>query len=174
MKLRMFAACCGSVPLLLAASAALAQAQFPAGAQTVSETYQDWQMICTQAQEAKRCAVSQQQTDSRSNQRVLAMELHPDGDKAEGLLVMPFGLVLDKGVALKIGDADLGPALRFRTCLPQGCIVPLIFDAKALAALRKASALAVNAVNNTDQPAALSISLKGFGPALDRAAALAR
>jgi invasion protein IalB len=153
---------------------AAAQAQLPAGAQTVSETYQDWQMICTQPQGSKQCVVSQQQSDSKSNQRVLAIELRPDGDKADGLLVLPFGLTLDKGVALKIGETDLGPVLRFRTCLPQGCIVPLNLDAKALAALRKATALAVNAVGENGQPAALSISLKGFGPALDRAAALAR
>jgi invasion protein IalB len=158
----------------LALLAAPAQAQLPAGAQTVSETYQDWQMICTQQQGVKRCVVSQQQSDAKSSQRVLTVELRPEGDKAEGVLALPFGLALDKGVALKIGEADLGSALRFSTCLPQGCIVPLSFDAKTLAAFRKASAVAVNAVGINDQPAALSISLKGFGPALDRAAALAR
>jgi invasion protein IalB len=159
---------------VLAPMAAAAQAQLPVGAQTVSETYQDWQMVCTQPQGAKRCAINQQQTDSKSNQRVLAIELSPEGDKAEGMLALPFGLILDKGVALKIGEVDLGPVLRFKTCLPQGCIAPFSFDAKTLATLRKASSLSVTAVGTNDQPAALSVSLKGFGQALDRAAALAK
>jgi invasion protein IalB len=150
------------------------QAQLPNGASSVSETYQDWQMICTQQQDGKRCSVNQQQTDSKSNQKVLAVELQPQGDKVEGVLMLPFGLLLEKGVALKVGDADIGPALRFRTCLPQGCVAPLSLDAKTLGALRKATTLTVNAAGANDQPMALSVSLKGFGQALDRAAALLR
>jgi invasion protein IalB len=153
---------------------AAAQAQLPSGAQTVAETYQDWQMVCTQPKGGKHCAVGQQQTDSKSGQRILAIELQPQGDKADGVLVLPFGLTLDKGVALRIGETDLGPGLRFKTCLPQGCMVPVSIDAKALAALRKASALTVNAFGDNDQPMAFSISLKGFGAALDRAGVLGR
>ncbi len=173
---RVAAACAILISVLVAEAwfAATARAQMPAGAQTVSETYQDWQMICAQPQGIKRCVVSQQQTDGKTNQRVLAVELQPFGDKADGMLALPFGLLLDKGAALKIGDADLGSVLRFKTCVPQGCIVPVSFDTKALAVLRKASALTVDAAGNNDQPAVFSISLKGFGPALDCAVALAR
>ncbi len=158
----------------LAAIAETPQAQLPNGASSVSETYQDWQMICTQLQDGKHCSVNQQQTDSKSNQRVLAVELQPQGDKVEGALMLPFGLLLEKGVALKVGEADIGSALRFRTCLPLGCLVPLSLDAKTLGALRKAATLTVNAVGVNDQPMALSVSLKGLGQALDRAAALLR
>jgi invasion protein IalB len=159
---------------ILASTAAMAEAQLPNGASSVSETYQDWQMVCTQSQDGKRCSITQQQTDSKTSQRVLGVELQPQGDKAEGVLVLPFGLLLDKGVALRIGEADISPSLRFRTCLPQGCLVPLSLDAKTLAALRKTATLTVNAVGATDQPMTLSVSLKGFGQALDRAAALMR
>jgi invasion protein IalB len=158
----------------LAAAAQAPQAQLPNGASNVSETYQDWQMVCSMQQEAKRCSVNQQQADSKTSQRVLAVELQPQGDKAEGVLAMPFGLLLDKGVTLKVGEADIGPTLRFRTCLPQGCLVPISLDAKALAALRKSNTLTVSAVSVADQPMSLSVSLKGFGQALDRVAALAR
>ncbi len=173
MKLRPFLACCSVLAAMLVALPS-AQAQWPAGAETVNETYQDWQMTCTQPQSGKHCAVSQQQTDSKTSQRVLAVELQPQGDKAEGALILPFGVLLDKGITLKIGEADVGPVLRFKTCLPQGCLVPLNLDAKTLAALRKATAFTVNAVSTTDQAMALSVSLKGFGQALDRAAVLIR
>lgn len=158
-----------------AASAGTARAQtapaFPGGAQSVSEAFQDWQVTCTMPQGAKRCVVSQQQLDGRTRQRVLAVELQPKGEKVEGVLFLPFGLFLEKGVALKLGEADLA-ALRFSTCLPQGCVVPLAFDQRTLPQLRKADALRVNAANDAGQTQTFSISLKGFGPALDRAAAL--
>jgi invasion protein IalB len=180
MKYRTFIACCGALQATLAATplamaqAAIAQTQLPGGAQTINETYQDWQVTCTQPQGVKRCAVSQQQMDDKTKQRVLAVELQPRGDKAEGVLALPFGLAIDKGVSLKIGEAEAGLALRFKTCLPQGCIVPLSFDAKTMALLRKASAVTVGTVGDTDQPVAFSISLGGFAPAFDRAATLAR
>lgn len=163
------------VALATAGTSLAALAQLPGGAQAINETYQDWQMVCAQPpQGAKRCVITQQQTDSKSNQRVLGIELSSQGDKAEGVLLLPFGLLLDKGVTLRIGETDLGSALRFRTCLPGGCMVPLSFDAKALAVLRKGATLTVNATADPERPLAFSISLKGFVPALDRAAALAK
>lgn len=159
---------------VLASLAVPAQAQLPGGAQSVAETYQDWQMVCTQPQGGKRCVVGQQQTDAKAGQRILAVELQPQGDKAEGILLLPFGLTLDKGVSLRIGEAELGPGLRFKTCLLQGCVVPLSLDAKMLAALRKANAVTVNAFGDGEHPTTFTISLKGFGAAIDRAATLGR
>lgn len=131
-------------------------------------------MKCSIQQNVKRCAVSQQQMDPRSQQRVLAIELQPKSDKAEGVLLLPFGLTLDKGVTLKLGgDADLG-ALRFSTCLPQGCVVPLSFDSKALGAIKKAAVLRIDGVADGGPAQSFSVSLKGFGPALDRAITLLR
>jgi invasion protein IalB len=158
----------------LAPLASAAQTPLPGGAQSVAETYQDWQMVCTQPQGGKRCVVGQQQSDSKSGQRILAVELQPQGDKAEGVLLLPFGLTLDKGVSLRIGEAEIGPALRFKTCVMQGCVVPVTLDAKALAALRKGTALTVNATSDVEPSMAFSISLKRFGSALDRATTLAR
>lgn len=156
-----------------AAAPALAQAplSFPGGAQSVSEDFQDWRVQCAIQQNVKRCAVLQQQMDPRSQQRLLAVELQPKGDKAEGLLFLPFGLAIDKGVALKLGEADLA-ALRFSTCLPQGCVVPVTFDAKALANIKKAATLRIDAFADGGPVQSFTVSLKGFGPALDRVAAL--
>lgn len=157
-----------------AATPAAVPAALPGGAQAINETFEDWQMGCMQPGGVKRCAITQQQADANSRQRLLAVELQPKADKAEGLLVLPFGLSLDKGVTLKVGDTALG-ALRFKTCLPQGCVVPLSLDAKALAALRAGAApLSVTAFSDAEQPVAFSVSVKGFGPALDRAAALGK
>lgn len=159
--------------LLLPAAPAHAQAavSFPGGAQSVSEDFQDWRMRCGIQQGAKRCAITQQQMDTKSQQRLLAVELQPKGDRLEGLLFLPFGLALDKGVSLKVGDTAIGTP-RFSTCLPQGCVVPLSLDAKALAALKKGTDLRIEATADGGQAQGFTISLKGFGPALERVAAL--
>lgn len=149
-----------------------AKAALPGGAQSLSETFEDWQVACAMPQGVKSCAVGQQQADAKTRQRLLSVEIRPKGAGAEGVLLMPFGLALDKGVTLKAGEADLGPALRFSTCLPQGCIVPLALDAKALGLLRKAPALTLSAFADNGQKVAFPVSLKGFPAALDRAAAL--
>jgi invasion protein IalB len=166
-------AAAGIAAALAPVTGAAEQGQLPGGAQSVTETYQDWQMVCGQPQQGvKQCAVAQQQTDSKTGQRILGVELRPQGDKAEGIMLLPFGLTLDKGVTLHVGEAEFGSGLRFKTCLLQGCVVPLSFDAKAVAALRKAPTLTVNAFGDADQPVTFSISLKGFSPAFDRATAL--
>jgi invasion protein IalB len=92
----------------------------------------------------------------------------------DGALVLPFGLALDRGVTLQVDDAPAGPALRFRTCLPAGCVVPLSFDARLVAALRKGAALKINAAADNGKDAVFTISLKGFPAALDRTAVLAK
>ncbi|MEP9352614.1 invasion associated locus B family protein [Xanthobacter sp. KR7-65] len=163
----------GMIGLAGKPAAAQTAPTFPGGAQSVSESFQDWRVACAVQQNAKRCSISQQQVDSKTRQRILMLELQPKGDKVEGPLFLPFGLFLEKGVVLKLGEADLA-ALRFSTCLPQGCVVPVSLDPRMLGLVRKADALRVVAANDAGQPQAFSISLKGFGQALDRAITLLR
>lgn len=157
--------------LSISAMAHAQQMTFPGGAQSVSEAFSDWRVACGIQNDRKRCLISQQQAEPRTRKRLLAIELQPKAGNADGVLVMPFGLSLDKGVILKLADKNVS-TLRFSTCLPQGCVVPLDFDAKMVAALKKAPALQLEAVSDVGQAQKFSISLNGFGAALDRAAAL--
>lgn len=88
--------------------------------------------------------------------------------------MLPFGLMLDAGVKLQVDDSASGSAIRYRTCLATGCLVPVTFDSTMLASLRKATALKVLATADGGAAAPFSISLQGFGPALDRIAALSK
>jgi invasion protein IalB len=155
----------------------------PGGASSLQESYQDWQVVCAQqvandqtgaASPVKRCVMNQQQVERQNQQRVLAIELAPAGDKLEGALVLPFGLALDEGAALRVDDGPAGPPLRFRTCLPAGCVIPLSFDAANIAALRKGGMLKVKVVADGGGDTLLPISLKGFAAAYSRVAALSR
>jgi len=157
----------------------LAQAQtggsaLPGGASSLNETYKDWRVACAQQGTAKQCAMSQAQAQ-QNGQRVLAIELAaPAGNLVSGTLVLPFGLALDAGVSFQIDDKPAMAPLRFRTCVPAGCLVTLSFDAPTIVALRAGTALKVKATADGGAAAPFSISLQGFGTALDRVAALAR
>lgn len=164
--------------LLFVAAAAPVQADnakaasLPGGASALAETYRDWRVSCTQQASSKRCALSQVQS-LQSGQLVLAIELNaPVGDAVSGTLILPFGLALDAGVTLQIDENPAMQPLRFRTCLPGGCLVDLGFDAPRLAALRAGAALKVNAVADGGAAIPFSISLHGFTSALGRIAEL--
>ncbi|MFN8681315.1 invasion associated locus B family protein [Paracoccus sp. P2] len=147
----------------------------PGGATSLNETHGDWRVTCTVPEGAVRCVISQTQLSNENRQRVLAVELSAteNGQAASGTLVLPFGLNLDQGAVLSIDEGEFLPPLRFSTCLPAGCLVPLTFNADAVTAMRAGTALKVKAAaNDSGQEVNFSISLSGFTSALTRAAEL--
>lgn len=150
---------------------ALAASALPGGASSVQEAYQDWRVICTQQEGSDPACTFSQTQSNQNNQRVLAIELTTaDGGKTmNGNLVLPFGLLLDAGAGLQVDEGKSGKANRFSTCIPGGCIVPLIFDAATMATLRAGQKLNVHArVADGNKEMSFPISLKGFAQALDR------
>lgn len=156
-------------------SAPVLAAPLPGGASTLQETYQDWTVSCQSQKETSICVMRQDQSSTQTGQRVLTAELrNVGGGKVEGVLLMPFGLDLAKGAATKI-DETTGPNLAFSTCLPQGCLAPVNFDAKQVAALKAGTNVQVTTTAlSPSQPVAFKVSLKGFGAALDRITALTK
>lgn len=149
-------------------------ATLPGGASSLTETFGDWQVGCVVQGPAKRCAITQEQVNQQSRQRVFAIEIAGVSDKLEGVLLMPFGLALERGATLQIDDQPVTTAVKFRTCLPGGCLVPLSFDAKSIAALRVGSTLKARASADSGPEQLYSVSLKGFSQALDRINMLAK
>lgn len=151
-------------------------ATLPNGASSINESYGDWTVDCRIVERQKRCVLSQAQGNKETGQRVFAIELRsPAGGKTEGTVLMPFGLNLDAGALLKLDDKDLGKGLRFSTCGPQGCLLPVSFPTAATDAMRKGTKLVIASLNlSTNEPVTFNVSLDGFGAALARAADLAR
>ena len=146
----------------------------PGGASSQQEIYQDWRVACQVVTNVKSCVLTQQQYQ-QDGRRVLAIELAaPGGDTVAGTLVLPLGLALDAGVILQIDEKPAMPPMRLRTCVPAGCLVDVGFDAPTLAALRGGVALKVKATADGGAAMSLSVSLRDFGAAFDRVAALAR
>ncbi|TPI99767.1 invasion associated locus B family protein [Mesorhizobium sp. B2-8-1] len=170
------ASAAATLGLMVMSTAALSQqvtSKLPGGATSLQESYQDWSLTCQSSTSTVTCGVSQQQTQ-QNGQRILAVELRRNSDATlAGNVVLPFGLMLDAGATLQIDDSQPLEALRFSTCLPAGCIVPLTLDEGTVAALRAGSVLKIK-VRSTDQKdVVLSVSLKGLAPALDRLSVLA-
>lgn len=146
----------------------------PGGASALNETHGDWVVHCEAAQQQIVCALQQEQADTNSKQRIIAIELAPGDGTLNGTLVLPFGLALEKGVALQVDGGAPLPSLRFRTCLPAGCLVNLTLEAPTVAALTLGTVLKVTATADNGSEAPFNISLKGFSGALDRTIELSK
>ncbi|RXT56267.1 hypothetical protein B6S44_08660 [Bosea sp. Tri-44] len=150
-------------------------ARLPNGATAVNEVYGDWTVDCRINDGQKLCVLTQSQGDSRTNQRVFAVELRaPKDGRAEGTILMPFWLKLENGAVLKLDDRDLGQGLRFSTCSPAGCLLPVSFPTVATDAMKGGKTLTAAALNlSNNDVVSFNIALNGFGPALDRLVQLA-
>src|SRR6266699_1375975 len=109
----------GLLMLVTSLAAGLAAAQgnqpLPGDATSLQELHGDWRVACAQQNGRKVCALSQQQTDPKTRQLLLAIELNaPATDKAEGTLILPFGLALQRPITLPVDGATTGPELRVR------------------------------------------------------------
>lgn len=180
MPKEVFRVCTLAAALILTGAAAPAiamEAQSPT-AQVVRETHGDWSVGCTTPAQGqpgdKVCTAIQEQTDTQTKQRVIAVELRADGGGAKGVLVLPFGLAVQRDVKLQADDGKPFIITRIRSCLPVGCAVELTFDEAKIAQLGESKALKVNAVVEGGKDVSFAISLKGFQEALTRTQTLAQ
>ena len=80
----------------------------------------------------------------------------------EGTIVLPFGLKLNSGAVLKLDDQYLGQGLRFLTCVPAGCLLPVSFSMTGIDAMKNGKILTVASLNLKDEIIAFKVSLDGF------------
>lgn len=147
-------------------------ATLPNGASSLQETYQDWRLACTIQDNAPACAVSQDQSQ-KNGQRLLAVELRPRGNGGlSGTLLLPFGILFEPGVAVQIDDQPALGLLKFRTCLPDGCVALFPIDRALMQKLKAGAVLNLNVTTAAETKLSFPVSLKGLGAALDRVAAL--
>lgn len=155
------------------------EVRLPGGADAVHEIHGDWLLIgSVQASEAgaqKTCVIAQEQIHNDTRQRLLLIELRPEAGRIKGILVLPFGLLFQKGVVLQIDEYSPAPAVPFRTALPVGCVIELEIDALRLSLLKSGKVLHVHAiVADNGTAVSFGISLNGFSTALARAEAVLR
>lgn len=165
---------CGAIGFswLSPASAQQQAAALPNGPSSLREVYQDWSVACSVQENAKICSLSQDQVQ-QNGQRLLAVEVQIRADgSATATLLLPFGILLDSGVAPQIDDQSPLPLLRFRTCLPTGCLAVFSIDPSTLGKMREGSVLKLNVTTAAETQLTFPVSLRGLPAALDRMAAL--
>lgn len=145
-------------------------AQLPNGASSISETYGAWAIACRIANGQKQCLLAHTQTDSHTGQPLFAIELQMSRDgKMEGTLLMPFGLKLDAGAILTVDGEDLGSGLRFSTCVPQGCLIPVSFPKITVDAMKTSKTLTVASQHlGGGEMVSFNVSLEGVAAAIAR------
>lgn len=163
-----------AAPAEPAPAATPAHAAWPTGASTVSESYGDWTMTCTHPGEKVTCIVAQSQGDSKTGRRKFGLELQtPANGRAEGIVLMPFGLAIEPGITFKLDEQTLGKGAPYTACGPDGCFVPISFPTLALDGMRTAKTLSViGRKASGSEDATITVPLAGFAQALDRAVAL--
>lgn len=157
-----------------AAASTPARAVWPAGASSVTESYGDWSMTCTHPGEKITCIVAQSQGDSQTGRRKFGIELQtPKDGRAEGIVLMPFGLSIEPGISFKLDEQTLGKGAPYTACSTDGCFVPISFPTLALDGMRTAKKLFVigHKAGSSDD-ATITVPLEGFAQAFDRAVAL--
>lgn len=162
----------------LVAGCAIAQSSssiFAALAQSLNETFENWQVLCSSQTGPRRCVASQQQTGP-NRQRFLAVELTPAaGNTLTGTLALPFGLQLEAGATLQVDDGPIGRPLRLRNCGPAGCLVSLQLDSATTDKLRMGTTLKIFATRaDNGMQTVYSLSLEGLAAAISRVAVLTR
>jgi invasion protein IalB len=170
MKLLIFPTLAIALFLMIQSGPPMANAQTQASASDRPELYENWTVTCASGPQPAACVMSQQQRKQATGQLVLAIELNDvSAQYAKGTIVFPFGLSLPDGAMVQVDDMPILSFLPFETCLPVGCIAPVLFDADTLAALRSGAILhLMTKAHDTGQPVRFTVSLKGFSAAQDR------
>lgn len=145
-------------------------AALPEGASSLNETYKDWRVVCVSGDQGDRCSMIQEQQAKDTGRRVLAVELGaPTDTTVQGVIIMPFGMALAKGITISVDDASAGSGFGFSTCLPQGCLVPIQFDASFVDKLKNGASMTISGtILDSGDNIVFSSSLSGFTAALNR------
>ncbi len=175
--LAMSAAICAVLPgfAAFAQEATTDEAQSRAlGEPFVAATHRDWEILCSQIDEAgtTNCEMWQLLTDE-TEQPVAEISIAalPFGAEfsAGATVTTPLETFLPFGMGWRIGDAEEMRVEGFRVCTVVGCMVRMGLPAEEIDAMRAGSTatIMIAPFRAVDQPVEISVSLAGFTAALE-------
>jgi invasion protein IalB len=149
--------------LALAATLALAGAAQAQG--TVRTTHGDWEVRCDTPPGARseQCVVMQFVTaEDRDNVGLTVIVLKTADRQARILRVLaPLGVLLPRGLGLRIDEEDLGSA-GFVRCLPNGCVAEVIMDDDLIEQMSDGEVATFIIFQTPEEGIGIPISLNGF------------
>jgi invasion protein IalB len=151
------------ITLLLAPAAALAQGE-------VKSKHGDWDLRCDTPAGAQQqqCVIMQFVTAQDRENVGLSVVVMKTADKQARILrvLAPLGVLLPRGLGLRIDDTDLGRA-GFVRCLPNGCVAEVILEDKLLDQLKTGKTATFIIFQTPEEGIGIPISLNGFGPGFE-------
>jgi invasion protein IalB len=143
-----------------------------AGAQgTVRSVHNDWQVRCETPPGApgEQCALIQSVTaEDRPNLGLTVIVLKTADQKSRLLRVLvPLGVLLPKGLGLRIDQTDIGSA-GFVRCVTNGCLAEVIMDEKLIGQLKSGKQALFLIYQTPEEGIGVPVSLAGFSAGFDK------
>ncbi len=138
---------------------------------TVRSVHNDWQIRCETPPGApgEQCALIQSVTaEDRPNVGLTVIVLKTADQKSRLMRVLvPLGVLLPKGLGLRIDQTDIGSA-GFVRCLPNGCVAEVIMDEKLVAQLRSGKQALFLIYQTPEEGIGVPVGLAGFSAGFDK------
>ena len=149
--------------LLLAPAHAFAQGE-------VKAKYGDWDLRCDTPPGAQnqQCFIMQFVTAADRDNVGLSVIVMKTADQQARILrlLAPLGVLLPRGLGLRIDDTDMGTT-GFIRCLPNGCLSEVLMDDSLIQALRDGKQAMFIIFQTPEEGIGVPISLAGFGEGFD-------
>ncbi len=152
------------ISLLVAFSAlSVAHAEEP-NTRTLTETYQDWQVVCVEQEKQSRCEARQQLVNP-NRQTVAMISLGKDAE-GKGVLQFALPLLMDLTQPMVVHiDGKKAGDFAYRFCSPAACFIQVDEKNPLLAAFRKGTQGELTLTPMGQKGMGIPFSLKGFSAA---------
>lgn len=136
----------------------------------VKAKYGDWDLRCDTPPGAQnqQCFIMQFVTASDRDNVGLSVIVMKTADQQARILrlLAPLGVLLPRGLGLRIDDSDMGTT-GFIRCLPNGCLSEVLMDDSLIETLRKGKQAMFIIFQTPEEGIGVPISLDGFGEGFD-------
>ena len=136
----------------------------------VKGKYGDWDLRCDTppGAQTQQCFITQFVTAEDRENVGLSIVVMKTADKQARILrvLAPLGVLLPRGLGLRIDQADLGTT-GFVRCLPNGCVAEVLMDDTLVGQLRGGGQAMFVIFQTPEEGIGVPISLAGFGEGFD-------
>ena len=131
----------------------------------VKQKFSDWEMRCETPPGASRetCALVQSvAAEDRPNINLVVIAFKTaDGKNRLMRIISPLGVLIPKGIGLRIDSVDVG-STGFVRCLPTGCVAEVIMDDKLIDQLKTGKTATFIIFQTPEEGIGIPLTLGGF------------
>lgn len=144
----------------------------PASAQgVVKQKFSDWEMRCETPPGAAKetCALVQSvAAEDRPNINLVVIAFKTaDGKNRLMRIIAPLGVLIPKGIGLRVDAADVG-STGFVRCLPSGCVAEVVMDDKLIEQLKTGKSATFIVFQTPEEGIGIPLTLAGFKDGFDQ------